>query len=110
MEIECRVCKWLHLFKVTSKGFVVCNDRLIKIKDEKGWVNFFGSGIEVGDWEVGDSMMESSIRIPESLIMRSLRLWEEEEEEEWRVDQGIREIYEPYLGERQFKKGEEDQW
>ena len=32
-----------HIFKLTKTGFLVCNDKYIKVSDEKGPVNFFPS-------------------------------------------------------------------
>jgi len=32
----------VHIFKLTKNGFIVCNEKYVKLKDEQGFVNYFG--------------------------------------------------------------------
>jgi hypothetical protein len=78
------VCNFKHIFKLTKSGFVVGNDNYIKFLDDRGPVNFFpGStinaetSIKMLTQSLRDSngqlaLMDNSISIPSSLILRSL--------------------------------------
>jgi hypothetical protein len=44
--MTCEICNFVHVFKVTKNGFIVCNDQYVKIKDEAGYVNYFGNMIK----------------------------------------------------------------
>lgn len=66
-----------HIFKMTKTGFVVCNDKYIKVTDERGPVNYFGNKISPASLALDKEtltldMMDHSIAIPVSLIVRSL--------------------------------------
>ena len=53
----------------------MCNDKYIKIEDEKGPVNFFpGSQVNTRNFKVDKDipMMDPSVMIPPSLVLRSL--------------------------------------
>ena len=59
-------------------GFLVCNDKYIKVSDEKGPVNFFPSSkinpstFQLLDKDLELNLMDNSVSIPNSLIIRSL--------------------------------------
>ena len=41
-QLTCLVCGLVHIFKMTRNGFIVCNEKFVKIRDELGLVNFIG--------------------------------------------------------------------
>lgn len=50
-------------------GFIVCNDKYVKIKDELGFVNYFGKQIKYKEEDLSNAirdkkMMDNSIHIP----------------------------------------------
>ena len=40
-QVVCPICNEKHIFKLTKTGFIICNDKYIKMEDEKGPINFF---------------------------------------------------------------------
>ena len=40
-QVVCPICTDKHIFKLTKTGYIICNDKYIKMTDEKGPVNFF---------------------------------------------------------------------
>ncbi len=44
-QLRCLICNLVHNFKMTKSGFIVSNDKFIKIKDEEGVVNFVGQNV-----------------------------------------------------------------
>ena len=40
-QVTCPICCVKHVFKLTKSGFLICNDRYIKVQDERGLVNYF---------------------------------------------------------------------
>ena len=67
----------MHIFKLTNNGFVIGNGKYVKIKDEKGFINYFGSSIKWREDEIRkayreNSLMHNSIHIPADLVIRSL--------------------------------------
>jgi len=88
-QITCLVCNSVHLFKLTKNGFIMGNGQYIKVRDDKGLVNYFGSKIKkfqklLSPFEMlrqeeqsagqGIQMMDSSVNIPQELVIRSLPL------------------------------------
>ena len=77
-QVVCPVCDVKHIFKLTKTGFLVCNDKYIKVQDEKGPVNFFPSSkinpttFQLDKDTLHLNLMDSSISIPNSLVIRSL--------------------------------------
>ena len=76
-QLTCLVCKQVHIFKMTKNGFIVCNDKFVKVRDEQGLVNYIGQQIkfkadEIRKALVEQQMMDHSINIPEDLIIRSI--------------------------------------
>ena len=77
-QVVCPVCDVKHVFKLTKTGFLVCNDKYIKVQDEKGPVNFFPSSkinpttFQLDKDTLHLNLMDSSISIPNSLVIRSL--------------------------------------
>lgn len=64
-----------HTFKLTKTGYLICNDKYIKMQDDKGPVNFFPPNkINLQGVSKNHNMvlMDSSISIPVSLVIRSL--------------------------------------
>jgi hypothetical protein len=66
-----------HVFKLTKNGFLVCNDRYIKVRDEKGFVNYFGKLINYKESDLQRCLkdklyMDYSVHIPQELILRAL--------------------------------------
>jgi len=72
------VCDVKHIFKLTKTGFLVCNDKYIKVQDDMGPVNFFPSSkINAATFQLDKdtlhlNLMDNSISIPNSLVIRSL--------------------------------------
>ncbi len=77
-QVICPVCDIKHIFKLTKTGFLVCNDKYIKVQDEKGPVNFFpNSKINPTTFQLDKdtlhlNLMYNSISIPNALVIRSL--------------------------------------
>lgn len=77
-QVICPVCDVKHIFKLTKTGFLVCNDKYIKVQDEKGPVNFFPSSkinpatLQLDKDALSVNLMDNSISIPNSLVIRSL--------------------------------------
>ena len=64
-----------HIFKLTKTGYLVCNDKYIKMEDEMGPVNFFPkSKVNTKNFKAEKDilMMDNSVMIPPSLVLRSL--------------------------------------
>lgn len=68
-QVTCPICLVQNVFKLTSTGFLICNERYIKIEDDKGPVNLFGSKVK---FQQSFQLMDQSISIPDSLVLRSL--------------------------------------
>lgn len=56
---------------------MIGNDKYIKIRDEKGVINFFGNSIKFREEEIKKSVkeknyMSNSVHIPQELVIRSL--------------------------------------
>ena len=77
-QVICPVCDVKLIFKLTKTGFLVCNDKYIKVQDEKGPVNFFPSNkINPSTFQLDKdtlhlNLMDNSISIPNGLVIRSL--------------------------------------
>lgn len=74
-QLTCPVCNMKHIFKLTKTGYLICNDKYIKMQDEKGPVNFFpASKLKTQGLDKTSNLilMDSSISIPSSLVLRSL--------------------------------------
>lgn len=68
-QLTCLICKQVHLFKLTKNGFIVCNKKYVKVRDEQGFVNYFGKNIKYKEEELKkaikeNQMMDHSISIP----------------------------------------------
>ena len=70
-QIKCIVCEQIHIFKLIKKGFIICNERYVKLKDEQGFVNYFGKDIKFQSRELlkdksilKNVLMDRSISIP----------------------------------------------
>ena len=64
---------------MTRIGFIVCNDKFVKIRDDQGLVNFIGPKNRYREDDLKRAidqkqMMDNSINIPVDLIIRSLPL------------------------------------
>jgi hypothetical protein len=62
---------------MTRNGFILCNDKFVKIRDEQGLVNFMASKQKYCEEDLKRAisqrqMMDNSINIPVQLIIRSL--------------------------------------
>lgn len=78
-QLTCLVCNQVHIFKMTRNGFIVCNDKYVKVRDEQGLVNLLGPKIKYNQDDLRraieqNQMMDNSINIPADLIIRSLPL------------------------------------
>lgn len=78
-QLTCLVCGQVHVFKMTRGGFIVSNERFVKIRDEHGLVNLLGSRTKYREDDLRRAieqrqMMDNSILVPEDLIIRSLPL------------------------------------
>ena len=57
---------------------MICNNKYIKFRDEKGYINYFGNSIAFKKEEIkksvieGKNLMHNSIHIPPELVIRSL--------------------------------------
>ena len=77
-QVTCPICCVKHVFKLSKSGFLICNDKYIKVRDERGPVNFFpGSKLNpntASQQLFGGTiqLMDQSISIPDSLVLRSL--------------------------------------
>ena len=74
-QLTCPVCCMKHIFKLTKTGYLICNDKYIKMQDEKGPVNFFpASKLKQQGVSKGSNLllMDNSIAIPPTLVIRSL--------------------------------------
>jgi hypothetical protein len=40
-EVLCAICLSIHTFRLINNGFVICNDKFVKIKDDSGFVNYY---------------------------------------------------------------------
>jgi len=78
VQVTCPVCSVKHTFKLTKTGFLVCNDKYVKMQDERGPINFFPvSKLSPASFKLGKDpkqldYMDQSISIPDSLVLRSL--------------------------------------
>ena len=64
-----------HIFKLTKTGYLICNDKYIKMQDDQGPVNYFPTNkyLKKGVNKTSNLLlMDSSITIPISLVLRSL--------------------------------------
>ena len=64
---------------MTRNGFILCNDKYVKVRDEHGLVNFIGAAIKYSEEDLRRAiehkqMMDNSLNIPADLIIRSLPL------------------------------------
>jgi len=62
---------------MTRSGFVVSNERFVKVRDEQGLINLMGNRARYCEEDLqrqidGREMMDNSILVPEDLIIRSL--------------------------------------
>jgi hypothetical protein len=61
---------------MTKTGFVVCNEKYVKIKDDMGYVNYMSKvqykGLELKKALEEQQMMDQSVHIPPELILRSI--------------------------------------
>ena len=76
-QVVCPICTDKHIFKLTKTGYIICNDKYIKMTDEKGPVNFFppsklGPSSRALGKDSNLQLMDHSISIPSSLVLRSL--------------------------------------
>jgi len=77
-QLTCLICQQVHIFKMTRNGFVICNEKFVKVRDDHGLVNLNGN--KAGHYREEDlrraidqrQMMDNSINIPVELIIRSL--------------------------------------
>ena len=46
----------VHVFKLTKIGFLVCNGKYIKVRDEKGLVNYFGNMIQYKQEDINTAL------------------------------------------------------
>lgn len=76
-QLTCLVCQQVHIFKMTRNGFVICNEKFVKVRDENGLVNLNGNKVKYREEDLKRAieqrqMMDNSINIPTDLIIRSL--------------------------------------
>lgn len=62
---------------MTRNGFVICNEKFVKIRDDHGLVNLNGNKVKYREDDIKRAieqrqMMDNSINIPVDLIIRSL--------------------------------------
>lgn len=62
---------------MTRSGFIVSNEKFVKVRDEIGLINLMGSRAKYSEEDLqrqiaGREMMDNSILVPEDLIIRSL--------------------------------------
>jgi hypothetical protein len=46
-ELKCKICNKIHEFKLTKSGFIIANNRYIKIVDDEGLVNYFAKNYQI---------------------------------------------------------------
>eukprot|EP00347_Sterkiella_histriomuscorum_P007453 403348858 len=64
-QIQCPICNSIHIFKLSSDGYIICNDNFVKLKDEQGLVNLSPElGQQLAYYEINE--------IPNDLIIRSI--------------------------------------
>lgn len=64
-----------HIFKLTKTGYLICNDKYIKMQDDQGPVNYFPVSRHKAVGVNKDSkllLMDGSVTVPNSLVVRSL--------------------------------------
>ena len=61
-----------HIFKLTRSGYLICNDKYVKVCDEKGPVNLFPGNNSAPSFASEVPMMDQSVHIDNSLVLRSL--------------------------------------
>ena len=76
-QLTCLICQQVHIFKMTRNGFVICNEKFVKVRDENGLVNLNGNKVKYREEDLKRAieqrqMMDNSINIPADLIIRSL--------------------------------------
>jgi hypothetical protein len=76
-QLTCLVCQQVHIFKMTRNGFVICNEKFVKVRDDHGLVNLNGNKVKYREEDLKRAidqrqMMDNSINIPVDLIIRSL--------------------------------------
>lgn len=76
-QLTCLVCQQVHVFKMTRNGYVVANEKFVKVRDEHGLVNYNGGGRGYKQEDLKRAidkreMMDNSVNIPVDLIIRSL--------------------------------------
>jgi hypothetical protein len=57
------------VFKITRNGFIVCNEKYVRIKDDDGYINYFGESIKYREEDLKNAiiekkMLDNSICIP----------------------------------------------
>jgi hypothetical protein len=62
---------------MTRNGFVICNEKFVKVRDDHGLVNLNGNKVKYREEDLKRAidqrqMMDNSINIPVDLIIRSL--------------------------------------
>ena len=73
--ITCPICCMRHIFKLTKTGYLICNDKYIKMQDDQGPVNYFPVSRHHAAGVNKDSkllLMDGSVTVPTSLVVRSL--------------------------------------
>ena len=40
-EVLCPICLAIHTFRLINNGFVICNDKFVKLRDDRGCVNYY---------------------------------------------------------------------
>lgn len=73
-QITCPICCVKHVFKLTRSGYLICNDKYIKVQDDKGPVNLFPGNSSAPSFNSEVQMMDQSVHIDNSLVLRSLPL------------------------------------
>jgi len=61
--VICPVCHEKNVFKLTVTGYLVCNEKYLRLSDDQGQINYFQSNPKT---------VQSNITIPHDLILRSL--------------------------------------
>lgn len=76
-EVLCPICVRLHTFKLISNGFVICDDKFVKIRDEHGYVNYYGDLVQHQEVDLKNSIeiigkLDCPLELEDDLVIRCI--------------------------------------
>ena len=76
-EVLCPICLQMHSFKLINNGFVICDEKFVKIRDEQGFVNFYGEFASQHEMDLKNNIeiigkLECPLELEDELLIRCI--------------------------------------